>query len=185
MSHDTTRLFQENIMTSTGTEAMKVSMGRSSLGLVLVAETAKGIRAIQLGDDAESLREELRDRFPAAEIGDGDAATAALLQDVTELIEKPGTNAMLPLDIRGTGFQQTVWRALREIPAGSTESYTAVARRIGMPRAVRAVAHACAENPLAVVVPCHRVVRSDGRLAGYRWGIERKRILLEREAAAV
>ena len=139
--------------------------------------------AIFLGDDPDALTRELQDRFPRATLIGGDAAFEDVVAKVVGLIEAPGTGVDLPLDVRGTAFQQRVWWALREIPAGSTASYREIARRIGAPRAVRAVAHACAVNPVAVAIPCHRVVRSDGGLAGYRWGVERKRELLEREAA--
>ena len=161
---------------------IRFAVGECSLGSILVARSERGVCAIFLGDDPEALTRELQDRFPRATLIGGDAAFEELVARVVGLIEAPGTGADLPLDVRGTAFQQRVWRALREIPAGSTATYREIARRIGAPRAVRAVAHACAVNPVAVAIPCHRVVRSDGRLAGYRWGIERKRELLEREA---
>ena len=156
----------------------------SSLGLVLVARsaTSDGLCAVLLGDDRETLRRELQDRFPGATLIEGDAALHAQAMRVVELVESPERGLDIELDLRGTEFQRMVWQALREIPAGSTATYTEIARRIGRPAAVRAVGHACGANPLAVIVPCHRAVRSDGTLAGYRWGIERKRILLEREA---
>ena len=161
---------------------IRFAVGECSLGSILVARSERGVCAIFLGDDPEALTRELQDRFPRATLIGGDAAFEELVARVVGLIEVPGTGADLPLDVRGTAFQQRVWRALREIPAGSTATYREIARRIGAPRAVRAVAHACAVNPVAVAIPCHRVVRSDGQLAGYRWGIERKRELLEREA---
>jgi AraC family transcriptional regulator of adaptative response/methylated-DNA-[protein]-cysteine methyltransferase len=167
-----------------GTKAeIRFAVGECSLGSILVARSERGVCAIFLGDDPDALTRELQDRFPRATLIGGDAAFEDVVAKVVGLIEAPGTGVDLPLDVRGTAFQQRVWRALREIPAGSTASYREIARRIGAPRAVRAVAHACAVNPVAVAIPCHRVVRSDGGLAGYRWGVERKRELLEREAA--
>jgi len=160
---------------------IRVAIGRGSLGLVLVAATDAGVCAILLGDDGEALREDLRRRFPEAEVTIGDAAFERTVRHVVAFIETPMDGFDLPLDIRGTAFQQRVWRALRDIPAGATASYAEVAQRIGAPRSVRAVAGACAANPIAVAVPCHRVVRSDGGLSGYRWGVERKRALLARE----
>jgi AraC family transcriptional regulator of adaptative response/methylated-DNA-[protein]-cysteine methyltransferase len=159
------------------------AVGECSLGSILVARSERGVCAILLGDDPDALGRELQDRFPRATLIGGDAAFEDVVAKVVGLIEAPQLGLDLPLDVRGTAFQQRVWRALREIPAGSTLSYREVAARIGSPGAVRAVAHACASNPLAVAIPCHRVVRSDGGLAGYRWGVERKRALLQREAA--
>ena len=140
--------------------------------------------AILLGDDPDGLARELQDRFPRATLVGGDAEFEATVAAVVGFVESPRLGLDLPLDVRGTAFQQRVWQALREIPAGSTASYTEIAHRIGAPRAVRAVAHACATNHLAVAIPCHRVVRIDGGLSGYRWGVERKRALLRREASA-
>ncbi|MGA7826337.1 MAG: methylated-DNA--[protein]-cysteine S-methyltransferase [Geobacteraceae bacterium] len=154
----------------------------SYLGWVLVAATKRGICSITLGENPEALQEELRKRFPEAEFQEGDAAFADMVGKVVALIDSPRIGLDLPLDIQGSAFQQRVWQALQKIPAGTTVSYRELAGRIGNPKAVRAVATACAANPLAVAVPCHRVVRSDGDLAGYRWGLERKRALLEREA---
>jgi len=162
---------------------IRFAVGECSLGSILVARSERGVCAIFLGDDPEALTRELQDRFPRATLIGADPAFEDVVAKVVGLIEAPGTGVDLPLDVRGTAFQQRVWRALREIPAGSTASYREIASRIGAPRAVRAVAHACAVNPVAVAIPCHRVVRSDGGLAGYRWGVERKRELLEREAA--
>jgi AraC family transcriptional regulator, regulatory protein of adaptative response / methylated-DNA-[protein]-cysteine methyltransferase len=162
---------------------IRFAVGECSLGSILVARSERGVCAIFLGDDPDALTREIQDRFPRATLIGGDAAFEDVVAKVVGLIEAPGTGVDLPLDVRGTAFQQRVWRALREIPAGSTASYREIASRIGAPRAVRAVAHACAVNPVAVAIPCHRVVRSDGGLAGYRWGVERKRELLEREAA--
>ena len=162
---------------------IRFALGECSLGSILVAQSARGVCAISLGDDPEALLRELQDRFPAATLIGGDADFEVLVAQVVGLVEAPGTGAELPLDLRGTAFQQRVWQALREIPAGQTVSYAELARRIGAPAAVRAVAGACAANTLAVAIPCHRVVRSDGGLAGYRWGVARKRALLEREGA--
>ena len=161
---------------------IRFAVGECSLGSILVARSERGVCAILLGDDPDALTRELQDRFPRATLIGGDAAFEDVVAKAVGLIEAPGTGVELPLDVRGTAFQQRVWRALRDIPPGSTATYREVARRIGAPGAVRAVAHACAANPVAVAIPCHRVVRSDGKLAGYRWGIERKRELLEREA---
>jgi AraC family transcriptional regulator, regulatory protein of adaptative response / methylated-DNA-[protein]-cysteine methyltransferase len=159
------------------------AVGECSLGSILVARSERGVCAIFLGDDPDALARELQDRFPHATMIGGDAAFEDVVAKVVGLVEAPRLGLDLPLDVRGTAFQQRVWRALREIPAGSTASYREVAWRIGAPGAVRAVAHACASNPLAIAIPCHRVVRSDGGLSGYRWGVERKRALLQREAA--
>jgi AraC family transcriptional regulator of adaptative response/methylated-DNA-[protein]-cysteine methyltransferase len=162
---------------------IRFAVGECSLGSILVARSERGVCAIFLGDDPDALTRELQDRFPRATLIGADPAFEDVVAKVVGLIEAPGTGVDLPLDVRGTAFQQRVWQALREIPAGSTASYREIASRIGAPRAVRAVAHACAVNPVAIAIPCHRVVRSDGGLAGYRWGVERKRELLEREAA--
>jgi AraC family transcriptional regulator of adaptative response/methylated-DNA-[protein]-cysteine methyltransferase len=155
-----------------------------SLGAVLVAASARGICAILLGDDPQALRRELQERFPEARLLPGVPDLHSLAQQVIGLIEAPARGVELPLDLRGSDFQQRVWRVLQRIPAGTTVSYSEIAARIRAPNAVRAVARACAANPLAVAIPCHRVVRSDGELSGYRWGLERKRTLLEREARA-
>lgn len=159
------------------------AIGRSSLGSILVARSEKGVCAILLGDDPEALVRDLQDRFPEANLVGGDKEFEKLVSRIVGLVEAPGTGLDLPLDIRGTAFQQRVWNALRKIPVGSTASYTDIANRIGSPKSVRAVAQACSANAIAVAIPCHRVVRNDGALSGYRWGIERKRALLEREAA--
>ncbi len=153
-----------------------------SMGDILVAESEKGICAILLGDDASILLQDLQDKFPQAELIGGDAQFEKRVSEVIGFIEAPEIGLNLPLDIRGTAFQQRVWQALRDIPAGTTVSYTDIAQRIGSPKAVRAVAGACAANMLAVAIPCHRVVRNDGALSGYRWGIERKRTLLNKES---
>jgi AraC family transcriptional regulator of adaptative response/methylated-DNA-[protein]-cysteine methyltransferase len=147
-----------------------------------VAATEKGVCAIFLGDDPEKLVQDLQDRFPRASLIGGDATFETLVAQVVGLVEAPQVGHDLPLDIRGTAFQERVWQALRDIPAGRTATYTEIAQRIGAPRAVRAVAQACGANPVAVAIPCHRVVRTDGNLSGYRWGVERKRQLLAREA---
>ena len=163
---------------------IRFAVGECSLGSILVAATDKGVCAILLGDDPELLVRDLQDRFDRAELIGGDAEFEGLVAQVVGLVEQPRLGHDLPLDVRGTAFQQRVWQALQEIPAGETASYAQVAERIGRPSAVRAVAQACAANALAVAIPCHRVVRNDGALSGYRWGVERKRALLEREAAA-
>ena len=157
------------------------AIAQCSLGALLVARSQRGLCAIALGDDPDVLLRELQDRFPRAELVGGDAAFEQLVAQVVGLIEAPRLGLDLPLDIRGTAFQQRVWDALRKVPAGETVSYAEIAARIGSPRAVRAVAQACAANVLAVAIPCHRVVRSDGGVSGYRWGVARKQALLERE----
>lgn len=162
---------------------IRFALGLCSLGSILVASSARGVCAIALGDDPEQLLRELQDRFPNAQLIGGDGAFEQLVAKVVGFIEVPALGLDLPLDVRGSAFQQRVWQALRDIPAGSTLSYSELARRIGSPKAARAVAGACAANPLALAIPCHRVVRSDGALSGYRWGVARKRALLEREAA--
>jgi AraC family transcriptional regulator of adaptative response/methylated-DNA-[protein]-cysteine methyltransferase len=161
---------------------VRIATAACSLGRVLVAVTAKGICQIAIGDDDAALETELLSLLPAAEEVMPDEEFAGLLAAVVSLIDSPTNDVALPLDIRGTVFQQKVWLALRAIPPGETHSYSEVARAVGRPDAVRAVASACAANTIAVAVPCHRVVRNDGTLGGYRWGIERKRSLLERES---
>lgn len=160
------------------------AVAQTSLGALLVAESARGICAIALGDDPEALVKDLQDRFPKARLIGGDPGFETRVAEVVGFVEAPQLGLNLPLDIRGTAFQQRVWQALRQIPAGETASYTQIAQRIGAPKAVRAVAQACASNTLAVAIPCHRVVRNDGALSGYRWGVARKRVLLDREALA-
>lgn len=160
---------------------IEFAIGQCALGAILVARSGRGLCAISLGDDPEALLRELQDRFPRAELIGGDAAFERLVARVVGFVEAPRLGLDLPLDIRGTAFQQRVWDALRKVPAGETVSYAEIAARIGRPRAVRAVAQACAANTLAVAIPCHRVVRNDGALSGYRWGVERKRALLGRE----
>lgn len=164
--------------------AIRFAVSNCSLGKILVAQSERGICMIALGDDATVLVHDLKARFPRAEFLPGNDAFAELVSIVIGFIENPKTGLDLPLDIRGTAFQQRVWLALREIPPGATVTYSDVAARLGRPTAVRAVANACAKNSLAVAVPCHRVGRNDGSLSGYRWGVERKRTLLERESEA-
>lgn len=159
------------------------ALAECSLGSILVAASVKGICAISMGNDPEALLRELQDRFPRANLVGGDAAFESLVAKVIGYVEAPKIGFELPLDVQGTAFQQKVWLALREIPYGETATYSDIANKIGMPKAVRAVASACAANTLAVVIPCHRVIRQDGLLTGYRWGIERKKALLEKEAA--
>jgi AraC family transcriptional regulator, regulatory protein of adaptative response / methylated-DNA-[protein]-cysteine methyltransferase len=164
-------------------EILTFAVAQCSLGAILVASSTKGVAAILLGEEPDPLVRDLQDQFPKAQLVGGDAAYEALVARVVGFVESPRHGLELPLDVRGTAFQQRVWQALRDVPAGKTESYTSLARRIGSPNAVRAVASALAANPLAVAIPCHRVVRHDGALSGYRWGAERKRALLDREAA--
>ena len=167
----------------TSNETLDVSTAESSLGLVLVAATNAGVAAVLIGDDRAALRGDLARRFPGATFHDGSASAAALAGRVARAIDTAvDDQAAIPLDLRGTEFQRAVWRALRAIPRGSTATYAEIAKTIGQPTAARGVAQACAANPIAVLVPCHRVVRSDGGLSGYRWGVERKRTLLDREA---
>lgn len=163
-------------------EEIRFAVGASSLGALLTASSRKGIAAILLGNDPDQLVRELQDRFPKARLIGADREYEALVARVVGLVEATNQGIDLPLDIRGTAFQQRVWRALRDIPAGHTVSYAEIARRIGSPRALRAVASACATNSIAVAIPCHRVIRNDGSLSGYAWGVERKRALIAKEA---
>jgi AraC family transcriptional regulator of adaptative response/methylated-DNA-[protein]-cysteine methyltransferase len=167
-----------------GGAAMRIrfAVGECSLGSILVAASERGICAILLGDDPDPLVRRLQDEFPKAELIGGDTDFERLVARVVGFVETPALGLDLPLDVRGTAFQQRVWQALRSIPAGTTASYSEIARRIGAPLAVRAVAQACAANRLAVAIPCHRVVRNDGALSGYRWGVHRKAALLAAEA---
>ena len=158
------------------------AVGQTSLGAILVAQSERGICAILLDDDPERLVRDLQDRFPKAKLIGGDRDFEKLVAQVVGFVEAPALGLNLPLDVRGTAFQERVWNALREIPPGAVVSYTELAARIGSPNAVRAVGHACGANAIAVAIPCHRVVRKNGDLAGYRWGVERKRELLERES---
>lgn len=180
-----------NIYTDTRTgdskgtaESIHFAVGECSLGAVVVAATGKRICAILLGDNPDAVIRDLRGRFPEAQPAGDDGEFEPVVARVVDFVEAPARGLDLPLDLRGTEFQRDVWQALREIPVGTTASYTEIAHRIGRPKSVRAVAQACAANALAVVVPCHRAVRSDGTLSGYRWGVERKRALLEKEAVA-
>jgi AraC family transcriptional regulator of adaptative response/methylated-DNA-[protein]-cysteine methyltransferase len=165
-------------------EAIRFAVGECGLGSILVAATDKGVCAILLGDDPDVLVHDLQDRFCQAQLTGGDARFEQWVARVVGFVDAPAWELNLPLDIRGTAFQQQVWQALQDIPPGATANYAEIARRIGRPKSARAVARACCANPLAVAIPCHRVIRGDGGLAGYRWGIARKRALLEREAMA-
>ena len=167
----------------TNTE-IRFAIGECSLGSILVAASERGVCAILLGDDPDQLARDLQDRFPRAKLIGGDSGFEQLVAKVVGFVEAPCLGLDLPLDVRGTAFQQRVWQTLREIPVGQTVSYAAIAQRLGSPKAVRAVAQACAANLLAVAIPCHRVVRNDGALSGYRWGVERKRALVDREVKA-
>jgi AraC family transcriptional regulator, regulatory protein of adaptative response / methylated-DNA-[protein]-cysteine methyltransferase len=164
-------------------EEIKFAVGQTSLGAILVASSTKGVASILLGDDPDELVRSLQDRFPNAHLIGANRDYEALVARVVGFVEAPDIGLDLPLDVRGTAFQHRVWRALQEIPIGETVSYTAIARRIGSPKAARAVADACAANTVAIAIPCHRVLRHDGSLSGYAWGVERRRLLLEREAA--
>ncbi len=164
-------------------QPIRFAIGRCSFGAILVAASTRGLCALLLGDDAAALLRELQERFPKAQLLGADRAFKRLVGSVIGLVEHPGPEALaLPLDLRGTAFQHRVWNALRQVPAGTTLSYSQLARRIGLPQGARAVAGAVAANPVAILVPCHRVVRSDGAVGGYRWGLERKRALLASEA---
>ena len=167
-----------------GAETIRFVVAASSLGQLLVARSARGVCAVLIGSESDLLRRDLRQRFPGANLVEGEGELERVAAEVVECVENPVRRPELPLDLRGTEFQREVWRALREIPVGETVSYTELARRIGRPGSVRAVGQACGANSLAVIVPCHRVVRSDGGLSGYRWGVERKQALLKLEAAA-
>jgi AraC family transcriptional regulator of adaptative response/methylated-DNA-[protein]-cysteine methyltransferase len=164
-------------------EEIKFAVGQTSLGAILVASSRKGVASILLGDDPDELTRNLQDRFPKAHLIGADRDYEALVARVVGFIEAPGRGLDLPLDVRGTAFQQRVWHALRDIPAGETVCYAEIARRIESPEAARAVAGACAANNLAVAIPCHRVIRNDGSLSRYAWGVERKRALLDRESS--
>lgn len=164
-------------------EAIRFAVADCSLGALLVAATGKGICCILLGDDPALLVRDLQDRFPNADLIGAERDFERTVAEVVGLVEAPRIGLALPLDVRGTAFQQRVWQALRRIPAGQTVGYAELADRLGMPRAARAVAGACAANPVAVAIPCHRVVRNDGAVSGYRWGVERKTALLARERA--
>lgn len=161
---------------------IRFAVGQCSLGAILVAQSQRGICAILMGDDPDALVHDLQDQFPKAQLFGGDDGFEQLVAQVVGFIEAPALGLNLPLDVRGTAFQERVWQALREIPPGVTVSYAQVANHIGAPKAARAVAKACGANCIAVAIPCHRVVRRDGGISGYRWGVERKRELLRREA---
>jgi AraC family transcriptional regulator of adaptative response/methylated-DNA-[protein]-cysteine methyltransferase len=160
------------------------TIGECSLGSILVAQSERGVCSILIGEDPAQLAQDLRNQFSKANLVARESDQEELVAQVAGLIEKPGAGLDLPLDVNGTAFQQLVWDAVQRIPPGSTATYTDIARQIGMPGAVRAVAQACGANTLAVAIPCHRVIRNDGSLSGYRWGVERKRTLLAREAHA-
>lgn len=165
--------------------SIRFAVGQCRLGAILVAQSARGLCAIWLGDDADALVRELQDTFPRAELRGGEPGFERLVAEVVGFVEQPALGLNLPLDIRGTAFQERVWRALRDIPPGQTLSYSEVAARVGTPRGARAVALACAANTLAVAIPCHRVVRQNGDVSGYRWGVARKQALLAGEADGV
>lgn len=162
---------------------IQYSVHPCALGFVLVAASERGLCAVSLGSDPDELVRSLQDEYPQAKPANGEIKQMA--DCVIRLIEDPTTPFDLPLDLRGTAFQQRVWQALREIPPGETATYSEIARRIGAPGAARAVGQACAENRLAIVIPCHRAIRSDGGLSGYRWGLDRKRALLDLEASTI
>jgi AraC family transcriptional regulator, regulatory protein of adaptative response / methylated-DNA-[protein]-cysteine methyltransferase len=164
-------------------ELIRFAIGECSLGSIMAAVTEKGICAILLGDNPSILRRELQEHFKVARLVDSDQDLGPLMAEVARLVESPWLNLDLTFDLRGTSFEQRVWQAVREIPSGSTASYTDIAELIGEPKKAFSVAEACASNMLAVAIPCHRVVRKSGALAGYRWGFKRKRALLAREAA--
>jgi AraC family transcriptional regulator of adaptative response/methylated-DNA-[protein]-cysteine methyltransferase len=165
-------------------ETVSFATGTLILGTILVASSGSGVVAILIGDDPDILVRDLRHRLPTAHLVRDDAACRTVVTQVSAFVETPQSGWTLPLDLRGTAFQQRVWQALRGIQAGATATYTDIANRIGAPGAVRAVARACSANPVAVAIPCHRVIRRDGALSGYRWGADRKRALLAREARA-
>lgn len=176
---------QDAPITNGADSTISFGIGQCSVGPILVAQNSKGICAILLGDKAEQLTENLQKLFPRAALVNDGAKLEKPLAQVVAFVESPQSGLDLPLDIHGTAFQERVWEALRQVPAGQTVSYTDLARDIGSPSAVRAVARACAANKLAVVIPCHRVLRSDGGISGYRWGVERKRALLHMEGASL
>jgi AraC family transcriptional regulator of adaptative response/methylated-DNA-[protein]-cysteine methyltransferase len=163
-------------------EDIRFAVGQSSLGAILVASSDKGVASILIGDDPDALVRDLQDRFPKARLVGGDKEYESMIARVVSFVEAPGIGLNLPLDVRGTAFQRRVWKALQDIPVGQTSSYSEIARSIGAPKSVRAVASACAANHIALAIPCHRVVRNDGALSGYAWGVERKRELIAREA---
>lgn len=169
-------------MEKTAREEIQFAIGESSLGFILMALSETGLCAVLIGNNQKKLIKELQTRFPNANFNQNGSKVIKLLPQLLRCAENPRQNVDFPLDQRGTPFQKSVWNALRKIPPGKTLSYRDVAIAIGLPKTARAVALACAANPIAVIVPCHRVVRSDGSLSGYRWGVEIKRSLLERES---
>jgi AraC family transcriptional regulator, regulatory protein of adaptative response / methylated-DNA-[protein]-cysteine methyltransferase len=164
-------------------EEIHFAVGQCSLGAILVASSKIGVVSILLGEEPDTLARSLQDRFPKASLVGANPGYEQLIAKIVGSVESPSINLELPLDVRGTAFQRRVWQALREIPLGETATYSDIAQRIGAPKAVRAVAGACAANKIAIAIPCHRVIRNDGALSGYRWGVERKRALLDRESA--
>ena len=162
--------------------SIQFAVSQCSLGNVLVAQSQRGICAIFLGEDPDALKQDLQNQFPKNSLQKGDHSFEKVVAQVVDFIEQPKQSLELPLDLHGTVFQQRVWQALRQIPPGSTVSYSDLAERIGQPKAVRAVGSACGANSLAVVIPCHRVLRRNGDVSGYRWGVARKHALLKREA---
>lgn len=160
---------------------VRYATAQSALGWLLVARSDRGVCAVLLGNDPRELEEDLRSRMPSAKLEVGDEACAYIAATIAAHVENPSVPLDFTLDTRGTPFQLRVWKALRAIPAGMTISYSELARQVGTPEAVRAVASACGANPIALAVPCHRVVSKDGSLGGYRWGVERKHALLQRE----
>lgn len=175
-------LHQEAAQNSSS-ETIHFAIGQTTLGAVLVADSGKGVCAILMGDDPQELIVDLQKLFPKANLISADRALEDMVAKVIGFVEAPDSGVQIRLDLRGTAFQLRVWQALIEIPLGETVSYSELAQRIGMPKSTRAVAMACSANKIAVAVPCHRIVRNDGGLSGYRWGVERKRVLLEREAS--
>ncbi len=164
-------------------DRLEFSTSPSCIGMLLVATGDSGVVAVLIGESGAELLSDLRQRFPNATLVSGGSGIAPVMGAVLKAIEDPSSPSDIALDLRGTAFQQRVWNALRAVPAGETPTYRDIANAIGAPRSVRAVAAACAANPVAVLVPCHRVIRGDGSLAGYRWGLDRKRELLARERA--
>lgn len=160
---------------------IKYAIDHCSLGSILIARSNQGITAVMLDDDADILKNNLLLSFSHAELNENDVLLADYFKKIIQFIETPHHKLTLPIDIEGTVFQKKVWKALQKIPLGQTASYADIAKQVGSPNAVRAVGSACGANPVAIVIPCHRVVKSDGSLSGYRWGVERKRILIQRE----
>ena len=170
-------------MAASTDNSIRFAIAGTTLGLIAVARRPKGVCAILFGNSRQALLRDLRQRFPRSELTEDAAGLDSVLARVVRLVDSPAAGIDLPLDVAGTAFQQRVWRSIARIPAGTTASYAQVARDIDAPKSVRAVAQACGANAIALAIPCHRVVRSDGGLSGYRWGVDRKRVLLEREAA--